>query len=259
MIIFNILKQYIPLAFKRIAWYIFKSHQRKIGWVSSWGTEIAGNLYFLAKLADRSSLQPVSICTGIKNRSENYLNSVLSSVIEMDHSELVELSIYDCGSEDFTRFEAALDQNWKGKLKLTYSHEEFTRSSSFNQAIRQSTHPLIFACDADMLLPKDLVQEINRFVSRKTVWFPICFWLDKDKAARIAPEHGHWHPVGKGMFASSRKQFDEIGGFDENYITWGGEDWDIWLRFWKAGFYPVRTKCQGLFHRWHPSLKPDKE
>ena len=175
----------------------------------------------------------------------------------MENQHLIEISIYDSGSEDFEFLAAQIKTIWQGKLKINTSEEKFTRSSSFNKAIRQSSHPLIFACDADMILPSDLIQQVNRFVTEKSVWFPICFWLEKDKPALISSENGHWHPVGKGMFASTRQQFDIIGGFDENFVSWGGEDWDIWLRFWKAGFYPVRTRCKGLFHRWHPSLKPD--
>src|SRR5947209_3027233 len=103
------MKKLLPVWMKKLPWFLFKSPQRKGGLLSSYSTEIRGALSFLIHFLtfNNKALKPVSICTGIKNRTDNYLGFVLESVLKMDHQELIELSIFDCGSEDVNRFEFA--------------------------------------------------------------------------------------------------------------------------------------------------------
>jgi len=251
------IKSIIPVKIKRIPYYIFKSPQRGLGYFKTYKTETAGLIYWLFHGVSRKGLQPITICTGIKNRSQNYLDFVLASILKMAHQERIEIPIYDCNSDDIPRLEAKIRELWHGKLIFQHGHnEDFTRSHSFNAAIGAANTPIIFAADADISLPEDLVKQCNKFVSRKTVWFPIVFNLDENKPAIVAKENGEWLPVGKGMFACYKWQFELIGKFDLKFTSWGGEDWDIWFRFFKKGFLPLRTRCRGMFHHYHPSLKP---
>jgi GT2 family glycosyltransferase len=49
-----------------------------------------------------------------------------------------------------------------------------------------------------------------------------------------------------------RKMFMNVGGFDESFVAWGGEDVDLGIRLFKAGteFYMNRDVCS--FHWPHP-------
>ncbi|RYD75905.1 MAG: hypothetical protein EOP53_15705 [Sphingobacteriales bacterium] len=149
-----------------------------------------------------------------------------------------------------------LEEKWLGKLVFVSEEKPFTRSSSFNRAIDQAKNELIFACDADLDLPENLVEQVNRFVTKKTVWFPVFFNLFEGKTASISMKNGEWFPVSRGMFASTKTQFNKIGKFNEIFVRWGGEDDDLWMRFFKYGFLPIRTRCKGLFHHYHPTNKP---
>ena len=250
-------KDIIPLSIKKPAHFIFKSPQRSLGYLNTYYTEISGGISWLFHIAGRRKLQPVTICTGLKNRSQNYLDFVLASVLKMSHPELLELSVYDCGSDDIPDLEAKIREKWQGRLIFRQGKEEhFTRSRTFNEAIGAATSLIIFAADADISLPENLVEECNRYVSRKTVWFPILFNLNENRQAIIDDANGEWLPVGKGMFASYKWQFEKSGKFSLQFTSWGGEDWDIWFRFYKNGFLPIRTRCRGMFHHYHPSLKP---
>ena len=40
----------------------------------------------------------------------------------------------------------------------------------------------------------------------------------------------------------------------ENFKTWGQEDDELWERFYKGGYYIIRSREKGLLHHWHPSL-----
>src|ERR1039457_4798702 len=101
-------KRYIPFPIKYILWYIFKSPQRKLGFFKSIWMEISAvSIWAIHILSGRNKthLKPVSICTGIKNRTTQYLNYVLPSILGMSLPELIEISIFDCGSDDFPELE----------------------------------------------------------------------------------------------------------------------------------------------------------
>jgi glycosyltransferase involved in cell wall biosynthesis len=247
------MKQYFPIWLKKLPWFLFKSPQREAGMFLSLLTEIKGLISLLTNILNpkKQALNPISICTGIKNRTTNYIQFVLGSVLTMENLDLIELSIYDCGSVDVEQLEKTIRANWKGKLVFHSEDHPFERSYSFNKAIGQSSHELIFACDADMALPPTLVKDCNHFVSKHTVWFPVCFDLKKNAKAEISNESGFWRYAGKGMFASTRDQFFKVGKYDEKFKTWGREDDELWLRFYKHGILPLRNKCIGLFHHYH--------
>jgi glycosyltransferase involved in cell wall biosynthesis len=253
------IKSLIPVSLKIIPSYIFKSPQRVAGYRTIW-IEIRGiiGLLFhpLYSILFKPKLKPISICTGLKNRSSNYLNIFLESILKLDHPELIELSVFDCGSDDVAELESEIRKKWKGKLVFSKQKIEFSRSFAFNRAVEQSSNPIIFVSDADMSLPKDLVKRCNQFVFSKNVWFPVCFHLNPNAIEGYAKENGQWYPVGKGMFASEKTDFVKIGMFDESFKQWGGEDWELWLRFYKHGFFPYRNRLKGLFHHYHVSLKP---
>lgn len=57
-------------------------------------------------------------------------------------------------------------------------------------------------------------------------------------------------------FATDRETFDRIGGFDERYVGYGGEDTDFAYRARRAGV-PLRWLAAGTaYHQWHPSQSP---
>jgi len=55
-------------------------------------------------------------------------------------------------------------------------------------------------------------------------------------------------------FSIHRKDMEEINGYDENFVGWGGEDEDISLRMVKAGYrgYSIIREAKAL-HLWHPT------
>lgn len=253
------IKKVIPIWIKKVPWYIFKSPQREVGYFTLL-VELRGLLIFIFRslyfVILKPKLQPLSICTGLKNRSENYLNYVVSSIAKMKNKDLIELSVFDCQSTDIDNLEAKIKEKWEGSLRFASENIGFTRAYSMNKAIEQASHDLIFISDADMSLPENLVYLCNKNVSKSISWFPVCFFLKKDKPAIKDKENGEWHPVGKGIFASRKENFLRIGGYDTDFKTWGGEDVDLWYRYYENGILPVRTKQKGLYHYFHESLKP---
>lgn len=251
------LKALFPVWLKRIPWYIFKSNQRSVGFSYSWFVEIRGSFALLKHLLNPShKLKPLSICTGIKNRTDNYLNYVLPSILKMDNQDMVELSVFDCGSEDAVHLENEIRKHWKGKLVFISEDVAFTRAYAFNRAIDQCTNELFFATDADISLPDNLVRLCNRYVTERSVWFPLYFYLDKDRPAKASRGNGRWIIEAKGLFAATKAQFYKAGKYNLKYKSWGLEDEDLWLRFFEHGFLPIRTREKHLLHHYHPSMNP---
>ena len=56
-----------------------------------------------------------------------------------------------------------------------------------------------------------------------------------------------------GHFSILKKDVESVNGFDENFVGWGGEDEDLFLRLSMAGIYgkSVILKSKAL-HLWHP-------
>jgi hypothetical protein len=201
-----------------------------------------------------SSFNGVSICVGIKDRSDMLLNYLIPSINNCNNREYIQLSIYDCGSTDIVDLWAEVIKTYKGNLVFSSQNEKFTRTHSFNGAVAQSTKPILFICDADMTIPVDFVDQITKAVDINTVWFPICFSLFENKEQKIHKDNGWWRTAGYGIMGISKYIWSSIGGYDECFTTWGGEDDDMLNRIMNIGYKIriVRNKSIGLFHNWHP-------
>lgn len=257
MRLYKHIKSLIPNEYKYPLWWILKSPQRTIG-KQTLLNDLKGIIIFCFRtFLPFKPLQPISICTGIKNRSDNYLNHFLASVNQMENLHLIELSVFDCGSDDIDDLEERIREKWKGKLVFNREDVKFTRSYSFNKAIRQSSNKLVLCCDADLSLPKDMVKWCNQYTARKQTWFPIYYFLYKGKPAVIAEGNGEWDQYGsRGLFSCYKDDFERAGAFDESYQVWGGEDIDLWTRFHRMGYTVIRSRKKGLFHRWHTTFNP---
>ena len=60
--------------------------------------------------------------------------------------------------------------------------------------------------------------------------------------------------IAGGSFLISRNLFDEVGGFDERFLGWGGEDDAFSLRVNSASNKVALLKQSLAWHLWHPRL-----
>lgn len=238
-------------------WYLFKAPQREVGWFTLWSDLLGILIYILRIVKPKSPLQAITICTGIYNRSDNYLHHLLASLNKASHPELIELSIFDCESDDIADLSLRIKEQWKGKLTFKSEKIAFSRSYSFNKAVAQANTSIVFICDADLSVPSNIVQLCNNYVGAKMVWFPIYFFLFKNKPIFVSKENGVWEQYGsKGMFACTKQAYQEIGGLNEEYKVWGYEDTELWLRFHQANYIIIRNRQSQFFHHWHTTHNP---
>jgi len=256
---FAAFKKLIPNGVKYPFYFVFKAPQRTLASGSLYRDLKGIGIFLFYSIFPYKKLEKITICTGIYNRSDNYLNHLLQSIKAAKHQYLIELSVFDCNSNDVADLKTEIQKQWNGKLIFNTEAIKFSRSYTFNKAVAQSETNLVFICDADLSLPKNIVESVNFFSAKNRVWYPIFFFLYKNKQAVIAKQNGEWEQYGsKGMLSCLKQDWLTIGGLNENYTTWGNEDTELWERFHKKGFIIVRNRAK-IMHHWHSSHNPKYE
>ncbi len=252
---FAAIKKIIPVGFKYPFWYVFKAPQRKFG-IGSIGRDLLGILrYLCAQIYKTSPLKPISICIGIKDRNIELQTHVLNSLKHIANPELVELCIFDCGSEDSATLSTIIQANTTVKLKFHSVQMNFERAFALNQAAAMAQNELLFFTDVDFEIPRNIVELVNKYTQFNTMWFPIVFYLYKNKEKTIRKTNGEWMIWGgKGLFACSKNTFLTLGQLNEEFKTWGAEDEAFWLKCHASQKIIIRNKEKSLIHQWHPSF-----
>jgi glycosyltransferase involved in cell wall biosynthesis len=235
-------------ALKRFAWFWLKSPQRKRLGYRSIFTDIKG---LFGLIIGGKCDEQIWVCVGLKDRSESF-KRLINSLNGINTYKTFALSVHDQGSADANELQLWLQENWNGLLLWQSEPADFSRALSFNRAIEQADGDLIFVCDADITLPADLEKQIRRFVRPNSAWFPVC-------QSQLRPESPEWKwlSAGTGLFAGHKKWHGKAILYDENFKHWGGEDWDMFFRFYASGVMPLRSRCQDLYHHWHTSMRPE--
>lgn len=141
----------------------------------------------------------------------------------------------------------------------------FSRSWAFNVGARHAHSPVLVLHDNDMLPPVDYASRIVRCIQAGYQVVNLkrfIFYLDKSGSERILTSRPNCvgllpldaiiqNAEGGGSIAITASAFDAIGGMDESFAGWGGEDTEFWerasvLKVWPWGDLP-------LVHLWHPA------
>jgi hypothetical protein len=138
----------------------------------------------------------------------------------------------------------------------------YCRSWAFNVAARLAKGDVLVFHDNDMLLPQDYAAEM---LARYREGYEVInlkrfiFYLNEDLSRRItssgallqnqAPDTVVQNLEAGGSIAVGKDAYFAIGGFDEAFVGWGGEDNEFWERaqtrkVWPYGYLP-------LIHLWH--------
>ncbi len=249
-------KKFIPTAFKKPFWWLFKAPQHQAG-LFTYGLEIKGYIGIISDIIFSSSRKrraPITICVSNKNRSEAVINFLVKSIMEADNSHLISLSVFDCGSDDALLLEKTLKDKFGERVQFESMEMNFSRSIALNRAVRNARNSLLLICDADISVPRNILEKVNFYIHSNRAWFPVC------KAFATKEENSFsWYMEGKGIVGCTIEQFEKCQGFDASITDWGGEDSDLWYRFWKNKIFCYRSKEANLIHHWHPSVERAKK
>jgi hypothetical protein len=154
--------------------------------------------------------------------------------------------------------------DWVGYLFLQTNTDLscYNRSAGFNLGAAYAKGEILLLHDNDMLVSKTYCRDILRLVDKgfealNTKRY--VFYLKASHSKRILdsiqeittepPEYIVQNLEAGGSMAITKKAYMQIGGMDEEFIGWGGEDIEFWnrcslLNRWIWGYEPV-------IHLWH--------
>jgi GT2 family glycosyltransferase len=140
----------------------------------------------------------------------------------------------------------------------------YCRSAAFNAAVPHARADALILHDNDMLVPQDYAASVLRLLAQGfEVVNPkrFVFYLGEQHTQRIF--HGAaaltdsppfaivQNLEGGGSIAITRKAYVAVGGFDEAFVGWGGEDVEFWERACTRRAWPFGTLP--IVHLWHPA------
>ncbi|WP_435736966.1 glycosyltransferase [Cellulosimicrobium sp. PMB13] len=177
-----------------------------------------------------------------------------------------EAIVSDFGSSDAASVQKVAEN---AGAKYVYTHSDvWARSRALNRGFEVARGDVIMATDADMLFsPGSLAQvatsvrrspnsavaiqcrDLPQQYSSETVAEAGFTWEDFETQSRLRPRWG----MG-GLFATTRRAFASVGGYDERMHTYGGEDLDFAQRCQRSGLRIVWRDDPSvrMYHMWHP-------
>jgi len=139
----------------------------------------------------------------------------------------------------------------------------FNRSHAFNEGLRHCRAPVALLHDNDMLIPDDYCRSIMHTIAlgyQAVNLKRFVFYLDKSTSLAIMARPDSPLDVAPpldivqnleagGSVAITVEAYRSIGGMDEEFQGWGGEDNEFWdraalLSRWTWGLFPI-------VHLWH--------
>jgi hypothetical protein len=145
----------------------------------------------------------------------------------------------------------------------------YSRSWAFNIGAHHARGEVLVLHDNDMLVTSDYAASIllrlrqghdvvglKRYIFYMTERHTAAYFEGRASLLDMAPEAITQNLDGGGSVAISRDAYARIGGMDEQFIGWGGEDNEFWERaltqqVWSYGYLP-------MWHLWH-AAQPGKK
>lgn len=145
---------------------------------------------------------------------------------------------------------------------LPYADMPYCRSWTFNVGAKAARGGLLVLHDNDMLIPRAYAAQLLAAAGKGYEVINLkrfVFYLKKQHSLRVfsqgaslneePPETIVQNLEGGGSVAIDRDAYFAIGGFDEQFIGWGGEDNEFWERaktraVWPYAYLPI-------VHLWH--------
>jgi hypothetical protein len=152
---------------------------------------------------------------------------------------------------------------------LPYPGMPYCRSWALNVGACYARGRVLVLHDNDMLVPTDYAREILRradagFEAINLKRFIFYLVSEHTRGAFAGTAALDWAPPSAivqnleagGSIAITREAYARIGGMDESFVGWGGEDNEFWeraqtRRVWPYGYLPI-------VHLWHPA-QPRKQ
>ncbi len=148
----------------------------------------------------------------------------------------------------------------------------FNKGWGMNVGARSASGPVLIFCDADILLDTDRLQSSIRLCSKRVSAvdpYDRLVDLSANQTKAILEQGGtadfdnpaasHFRNKRQericfcgGAFLVRNGLFRLVGGFDERYIGWGGDDDAMSLKLQRSTSDVARIEARSALHLWHP-------
>lgn len=207
------------------------------------------------RLAARQSLYPdlpdpglLSILTPVWNGSPiSYLRALADCIMAQNPNGACEWVIFDNGSTNPRLTSYLHDLKQRSSIKLIHSAKNIGIAKGLQQCLEHASGRYVLPVDGDDLLYPDALRVVSAWIQRTD--FPALLYTDEDK---IIGRHYYqpyfkpdWDPV---LFLNSayiahlgvidRAKALELGAYSDPAAE-GSADWDLFMRFFLAGYAPV--------------------
>lgn len=143
--------------------------------------------------------------------------------------------------------------------------ERWHKCFAFNEGVKRARGSIVVCHDGDLLVPENYLDVINEHLIRRQqqVVYPqrFLYYLSESTTGKMVSERStealrHETPVmvkqnwTGGTLAITKDAYERVGGFDESFTGWTGEDREFYdrchaLNGWFFGYVP-------FLHLWHP-------
>ena len=148
--------------------------------------------------------------------------------------------------------------------------ELYNRSLAFNLGVEKARAENIILHDNDLLIPADYIDWHLKYLNMGYHLVNLkryIFGLNKDDtdqlfstnqiAQSFSPMYVLQNAKGGGSLVIKKSAYKRIGGFDNRFAGWGGEDNELWQRAQILNIYPYA--CLPLIHLWHLPQKDKRK
>ena len=222
-----------------------------------------------------SAATPVSVCTLVRNRRSNLENLLLG--LRQSAHPVAELVVVHMNEAPYAGLPAAPFP--VRQVRLDNAANNLPLAQARNRAVREARQELLILLDVDCIPHPEMVGRLVRDVQKTggLVMGTIRYlqpegnapgWNFEQLEARSVPhERRPVVPAGEVLaepnyalfwslcFACTRATWAQIGGFDESFPGYGGEDTDFAFTAEKLGV-PFHLSEATCYHQYHAICRP---
>jgi|GEM_PF-4992223 len=203
-----------------------------------------------------------SVVVTIKNRKEHFLKT-FSSLVTQQQPSAYEVIFVDYGSQDgfgeslkkeIVRYTDLFSNSLKAIERVSVEQDiRFNSGKAKNLGARFCRGNFLSFSDADVFLGMDYHRHWLQVLSRNEKYF---FSSRVQETTETRP-HRVSSKTNYGNMIVSKFDFFEVGGFNENNPTWGGDDDDIIHRLKLYGLREINP--HDVYESHHTSIVHDDE
>ena len=142
--------------------------------------------------------------------------------------------------------------------------QPFPKAKVINEAVKRSTGDILIIADADLIYDPAIIEESIKLLNSHAWVIPFrsVYNISQESTEQLLKEEPEWpipidvetkkrpNAAKGGVNIMPRKHFETVGGFDERFVGWGGED-EAFAVSLSAMCGRVKRLDESLYHLWH--------